>query len=110
MGDDRPPLHRRREQDGRAGTSLASWLGLGLELALALFACYDPLRPCLLACVLAHVPAYVPAHVLTHSLTTAQVTSSAVMKFKCTGKKKAGSSRSGSPGNSFKGGGAAAAT
>jgi len=44
------------------------------------------------------------------SKTAAQVTSSAVMKFKCTGKKKAGSSLSGSPGNSFKGGGAAAAT
>ena len=52
---------------------------------------------------------------LTHSLTrvltyydcTVQVTSSAVMKFKCTGKgKKAGSS----PNSSFKGGGAAEAT
>ena len=65
----------------------------------------------LLAHVLAHVAHSLAACLLTRSLaysrTTVQVTSSAVMKFKCTGKgKKAGSS----PNSSFKGGGAAEAT
>ena len=59
MGDDGPPLHRRREQDGRAGTSLASWLGLGLELALVYLLAWTPyvpacLRACLLTCLLTH--------------------------------------------------------